>query len=80
MNVSLTSELEAFVSEQVEGGRYRSASEVVRHALRLLLEQEEQKRAKIEALRQAVQAGIDSGEPVAWDLEELLNRVREKSA
>ena len=34
MNVSLTSELEEYVQAQVESGHYRSASEVVREALR----------------------------------------------
>lgn len=38
MNVSLTSELEQFVSAKVESGLYTSASEVVREALRLLEE------------------------------------------
>jgi antitoxin ParD1/3/4 len=38
MNVSLTPELEKFVAAKVESGRYNSASEVVREALRLLEE------------------------------------------
>jgi antitoxin ParD1/3/4 len=38
MNVSLTPELEKFVGTKVESGRYNSASEVVREALRLLEE------------------------------------------
>jgi len=38
MNVSLTPELEKFVNAKVESGRYNSASEVVREALRLLEE------------------------------------------
>lgn len=40
MNVSLTPELERFVAERVASGRYRSASEVVRAALRLLEKEE----------------------------------------
>ena len=36
MNVSLTSELEALVNEKVRSGLYQTASEVVREALRLL--------------------------------------------
>jgi antitoxin ParD1/3/4 len=36
MTVSLTPELEKFVSAKVGSGRYNSASEVVREALRLL--------------------------------------------
>jgi antitoxin ParD1/3/4 len=39
-NVSLTPELERFVMATVAAGRYRSASEVVRAALRLLEQQE----------------------------------------
>jgi antitoxin ParD1/3/4 len=36
MNVSLTPELKRYVAERIASGRYRSASEVVRAALRLL--------------------------------------------
>jgi antitoxin ParD1/3/4 len=41
-NVSLTPELERSVAERVASGRYRSASEVVRAALRLLEKEERQ--------------------------------------
>ncbi|MGO8735103.1 MAG: type II toxin-antitoxin system ParD family antitoxin [Terriglobia bacterium] len=47
MNVSLTPELEQFVQTKVESGRYNSASEVVREALRLL---EEHERARVAQL------------------------------
>ena len=40
MNVSLTPELERSVAERVASGRYRTASEVVRAALRLLEKEE----------------------------------------
>ena len=36
LNVSLTPELADYIAAQVASGRYRSASEVVRDALRLL--------------------------------------------
>jgi putative addiction module CopG family antidote len=39
-NVSLTPEIEAFINDRVASGRFRSASEVVRAALRLLEEDE----------------------------------------
>lgn len=39
-NVSLTPEIEAFITACVASGRFRSASEVVRAALRLLEEAE----------------------------------------
>ncbi|MBD2751223.1 type II toxin-antitoxin system ParD family antitoxin [Microvirga sp. BT688] len=40
MNVSITPELEQFVSDRVASGQYQSASEVVRAALRLLVREE----------------------------------------
>ena len=66
LNVSLTPHLEAFIHETVTTGRYQSASEVVRTALRLLEETERQKTATLEWLRQEIQKGLDSGpaEPV----------------
>ena len=39
-NVSLTPEIEAFINDRVASGRFRSASEVVRAALRLLEDDE----------------------------------------
>jgi antitoxin ParD1/3/4 len=42
-NVSLTPELETLVDSKVASGRYRSASEVVRAALRLLDERERER-------------------------------------
>jgi antitoxin ParD1/3/4 len=36
LNVSLTPALEQFIAERVSSGRYQTASEVVRAALRLL--------------------------------------------
>jgi antitoxin ParD1/3/4 len=58
MNVSLTSQMERFINEQVESGRYRSASEVVRDAVRLLKDQHDRREAKIEAIRKALASGI----------------------
>ena len=47
MNVSLTPELEQFVQSKVENGRYNSASEVVREALRLLEEHEKMRTTQL---------------------------------
>ena len=44
-NVSLTPEIEAFIDDRVASGRFRSASEVVRAALRLLEEDERRREA-----------------------------------
>ena len=76
MNVSLTPELEQLVSELVESGRYRSASEVVREGLRLLAVRDEADRAKLEGLRRLIQEGIDSGPAVPLDMDEIIATAR----
>jgi antitoxin ParD1/3/4 len=40
MNVSLTKQLNRYVAEKIAGGRYGSASEVIREALRQMEERE----------------------------------------
>jgi antitoxin ParD1/3/4 len=50
-NVSLTPELEALIDSKVASGRYRSASEVVRAALRLLDERERRMERKLQTSR-----------------------------
>ncbi|MBV8924900.1 MAG: type II toxin-antitoxin system ParD family antitoxin [Bradyrhizobium sp.] len=62
MNVSLTDELGEFVNAKVSSGRYTSASEVGREALRLMERHEQVEAAKLQWLREAYQAGIDSGD------------------
>ena len=59
MNVSLTPELEHWVGERVRSGRYASASEVIREALRLLEVQEAAKQRRLEGVRQKIDRGLD---------------------
>ena len=73
-NVNLTAELDRFVLEKVESGRFENASEVVRAALRTLEREEQQYEAKLAALRRAIDEGDASG--VAED--NVFARVREK--
>ena len=49
MNVSLTPELDNFVASKVGSGRYNSASEVVREALRLLEDHDRTRAAQLAA-------------------------------
>lgn len=72
MNVSLTQQLEDFVAELVREGRYQSASEVVREGLRLLAKRDEADRLKLDALRQMIRDGLDSGPSAPLDIEEIL--------
>ena len=52
---------EAFIKKQVSQGRYASASEVVRDGLRALEDREELRALKLQALRDDIQRGADSG-------------------
>jgi len=67
MNVSLTPELDKFVAGKVESGRYNSASEVVREALRLLEEHDGVRAAQLAAFNQEIGsrlAALDRGEHI----------------
>ncbi len=67
MNVHLTPELESLVQSKVKTGRYNSASEVVREALRLLEERDQIRRLQIQELRKKINAGwasLERGEGV----------------
>jgi len=80
MNVSLTPELESFVNTKVQLGRYNSASEVIREALRLLEEQEQVRHAQLTAFRREIDrrvAALDRGERV--DPATLRAEIRKRS-
>jgi antitoxin ParD1/3/4 len=77
LNVSLTPHLEQFIHDTVSSGRYQSASEVVRTALRLMEDRERQRQPKLEWLRQEVQKGLDSGPPTPLDMDEIKRFGRE---
>jgi len=63
MNVSLGKRWENFIEKAVRDGRYGSASEVVREGLRLVEERE----AKLKALREEINAAIESGDRFTAD-------------
>lgn len=60
-NVSLTEELDRFVTSKVASGRYENASEVVRASLRALEREEREYEARLEALHAALAEGEASG-------------------
>ena len=70
-SVSLGQHFASFIDAQVQGGRYGTASDVVRAGLRLLEEHE----TKVKALQDALNAGLQSGEPRAFDSVAFLSRM-----
>ena len=67
MNVNLSPQLEAMVKAKVASGRYTSASEVVREALRLMEQQDQLRLLQFEQLRRDIQDGLASGEAEVWN-------------
>ncbi|MFG0283919.1 MAG: type II toxin-antitoxin system ParD family antitoxin [Phycisphaerales bacterium JB039] len=88
MNVSLTPELAAFVDAQVASGRYRSASEVVRAALRELHDHEAWKAEVREKIEEGLKSlaegkGVDGPafmEQLEQKLQARLDAERRRSA
>jgi antitoxin ParD1/3/4 len=62
MNVHLTPELERLVQNKVQSGRYNSASEVVREALRLMEQKDELRSIQLQELRSRVDKGLAQAE------------------
>lgn len=58
---TLGTHFEGFIRQQVNTGRYASASEVIRDSLRLLEEQDAMRQARLDALRAEINLGATSG-------------------
>lgn len=86
MNVNLTPELEALVQNKVKTGRYNSASEVVREALRLFEDRDRIRKLQIRELRRKINEGWTSlekgegvdGEEFFRDLEREERKLAQK--
>jgi antitoxin ParD1/3/4 len=76
-NVSLPVEQVEYIDAKVTSGEYAHASEVVRDAMRLMMEQEAK---KLEWLRRAIQKGIESAErePLIPD-SEILKEIHKRA-
>jgi len=72
---NLGEHFEQFISSQINSGRFGNASEVVRASLRAM-EQEEQ---KLEALRQALIDGENSGKSTPLDMQKIISKARQKA-
>lgn len=85
-NVVLTDRQAEMVASLVVSGRYQNASEVIRHGLRLVEQEQAEDAARLEALREAIAVGIadieagrfrtfDSTEPLLEHFSALAEEV-----
>ena len=74
-SIFLGDHFNGFVDRQLAQGRYSSASEVVRAALRLLEEHE----VRLEALRAALIEGEQSGPSEPFDVDRFVEEKRQMS-
>lgn len=78
MNVSLTLELEQFIKDKVNSGKYNSVSEVIGEALRLLDERDRAHQQRLAELKAKIREGIEElerGEGI--DAEEVFAEIEE---
>jgi len=73
---AIGSHFESLIKQKIESGRYSSASEVVRDALRLFEEHEELRETQIKNLRQQLQEGRESGAGIPAD--KVFDRLEAK--
>lgn len=84
MNISLNSNLEEFINQKVQQGYYNSASEVVRDALRLLIEKDTLFKQQIHKLNQEIELGLNQlseGQGIEGDkvFKELKTLIKKKN-
>lgn len=80
INVNLTPKLEGMIRQKVSSGRYNSASEVVREALRLMEAADQLRAAKLKQLRDDIQEGLHSGSARPWSISEMKREGRKRLA
>ena len=80
LNINLTPQLEKLVRQKVDSGRYNSASEVVREALRFMETQNELHALQLERLRRDIREGLESGPARPWNVAEMKREGRKRLA
>lgn len=75
---ALGRKFEQFIDDLVDSGRYNSKSEVVREGLRMLQAREETRETRLDELRNAFRAGMESGPGLP--AETVLDRLSTKYA
>jgi antitoxin ParD1/3/4 len=73
---SIGKHFEGFIEKLIESGRYSTASEIIRHGLRIIEEREQRREAKLEWLRKEIQKGLDSGPSREFEPKALAEEIK----
>ncbi len=76
MNVSLSKTFETYIQKQLDEGTYNNASEIIREALRLKMQQDEIYQTRLESLRAAIIQGEESGDAALFNMEDIIKEAR----
>lgn len=79
-NINLTPQMDRFVDTKIQSGQYANASEVFRAGLRALQQDEKEDKARLEALRTAIEDGIKSGPAEGDPIRRLRTRIQRRVA
>ena len=80
MNVNLSTTFDRYIRKQVDSGIYNNASEVIREALRLKMQQDEIYATKLEALRTAIISGEQSGKPSEFNMNNIICEAKQDAS
>lgn len=78
MTIAMPAEMAETLRQTVAGGEYASTSEVVREALRDWTRNRDTERRDLEALRDAIKTGLESGPPIP--AEDVFAKLRARYA
>jgi antitoxin ParD1/3/4 len=78
-NINLTPKMDKYVDTKIRRGHFANASEVIRAGLRALEQSEKEDRAWLQAIRDAVAAGEESGIADGDVLKEVRERMRRRA-
>ncbi len=73
-SISLGSHFDQFIKNQISEGRYKNVSEVIRAGLRILEDEE----SKSQALKDAIQKGLESPRIDDFDFKENLKKLKKE--
>lgn len=78
MNVELSEAQQNYIQEQLDAGIHADAKDVLLDALNLKIEQDAEEQVKIEALKDAILAGEQSGECEPWDINQIIAEAKQE--